>query len=140
MFLPRRNPAALTSCRVNHHIAIWTTAAIFSAVHFQFFGFWPRLILGALFGYLYYSSGSLWVNSFAHAFNNWVVVISAWLVNRGLIADDIELLGVKGPVAWLWLAGSLIATLVFICFFWKRLLSPKESCLNTSNKSKSKNG
>ncbi|MDE5813952.1 MAG: CPBP family intramembrane metalloprotease, partial [Muribaculaceae bacterium] len=43
----------LTYCKVNHHVAIWTTAIVFSALHFQFFGFVPRVLLGALFGYLY---------------------------------------------------------------------------------------
>ena len=30
------------------HVAIWITAFIFSAIHVQFFGFIPRLLLGAL--------------------------------------------------------------------------------------------
>jgi membrane protease YdiL (CAAX protease family) len=34
----------------NHHVAIWVTAFIFSAFHMQFFGFVPRILLGALFG------------------------------------------------------------------------------------------
>ena len=37
----------------NPHVAIWVTAFIFSAIHMQFFGFFPRLFLGAAFGYIY---------------------------------------------------------------------------------------
>ena len=36
---------------LNIHVAIWVSAAIFSAIHMQFYGFVPRLLLGALFGY-----------------------------------------------------------------------------------------
>ena len=36
----------------NKHVAIWTAAIIFSAVHLQFYGFIPRMLLGAFFGYL----------------------------------------------------------------------------------------
>jgi CAAX protease family protein len=40
-------------------IGILVTAAIFSAVHGQFLGFIPRMILGAVLGALYWYSGSL---------------------------------------------------------------------------------
>ena len=36
----------------NIHIGIWVSAFLFSAIHFQFFGFLPRLLLGAGFGYM----------------------------------------------------------------------------------------
>lgn len=59
----------------NIHIGIILTAVIFSAIHLQFFGFLPRLMLGALLGYLFVWSKSLWVPIAAHAFNNALVVI-----------------------------------------------------------------
>jgi membrane protease YdiL (CAAX protease family) len=61
------------------HISIWASAFIFSAIHFQFFGFVPRLLLGALFGYLYFWSGNLLVPIFAHFFNNAFSVIMYYL-------------------------------------------------------------
>lgn len=85
----------LVTCRINPHIAIWTSAVIFSAAHFQFFGFVPRLLLGAFFGYLYWWSGSIWVNAFAHALNNSLVIISNWCINRGVISEDFDMLGVS---------------------------------------------
>ena len=54
----------------NIHLSIWLAAIIFSAIHLQFYGFVPRLLLGALFGYLYYWSGSLLIPMFAHFVNN----------------------------------------------------------------------
>ena len=51
----------------NKHVAILLTAFIFSAIHMQFSGILPRFILGAVLGYLFYSSGSLWLSAVAHA-------------------------------------------------------------------------
>ncbi|WP_235324585.1 CPBP family intramembrane glutamic endopeptidase [Pedobacter lusitanus] len=52
----------------NPHVAIWISAFIFSAIHLQFFGFFPRLFLGAAFGYIYLWTGSLWYAMLAHFF------------------------------------------------------------------------
>ena len=63
----------------NSHFSIWLAAIVFSLLHFQFFGFVPRLLLGAVFGYLLVWTGSLWVPIIAHAINNSVVVISSYI-------------------------------------------------------------
>lgn len=57
------------------HAAVWITAAIFSAVHFQMYGFLPRLLLGALLGYLVIWTGSLWTSILAHLFNNCLAIV-----------------------------------------------------------------
>ena len=62
----------------NPHVAIWISAFIFSAIHVQFFGFFPRMILGAAFGYIYFWTGSLWYTMFAHFLNNAFSVCQAW--------------------------------------------------------------
>ena len=54
----------------NIHVGIWLSAIFFSALHLQFYGFFPRVLLGALFGYLFYWSGNLIVPMFAHFINN----------------------------------------------------------------------
>ncbi len=54
----------------NVHGAIWLTGFIFSAIHFQFYGLVPRMLLGVLFGYLYYWSGNLALPMLAHFVNN----------------------------------------------------------------------
>lgn len=68
----------LASGPLSPHVAIWLTALIFSAFHMQFYGFFPRLLLGAYFGYLLWWSRSLWVPVMIHAFNNGIVVYSTW--------------------------------------------------------------
>lgn len=60
------------------HAAIWITAFIFSAIHLQFYGFLPRLLLGAIFGYLFYWSGSVWLPIAAHFLNNVIPITIAW--------------------------------------------------------------
>lgn len=78
----------------NKHLAIWSAAFIFSAVHLQFFGFFPRLLMGAYFGYLVVWSGSLRLSMFAHALNNSLVVLNFWLLNRNLnFGTDLNHLG-----------------------------------------------
>lgn len=58
------------------HVTIWITAILFSAFHMQFYGFLPRLLLGAYFGYLLYWSRSIWLPVFAHFINNAFAVIA----------------------------------------------------------------
>ncbi len=75
---------------MNVHTAIWTTAIIFSALHFQFYGFIPRVLIGAFFGYLILWSGAIWLPIFAHALNNSLVVISTWVCSRNSLNFDIN--------------------------------------------------
>jgi membrane protease YdiL (CAAX protease family) len=74
----------------NVHVAIWVSAFIFSAIHTQFFGFVPRMLLGALFGYLYYWSGNLLIPMFAHFFNNAFGVVALYLEHQKLIDVNME--------------------------------------------------
>jgi len=74
----------------NIHVAIWTTAILFSAFHLQFFGFVPRMVLGALFGYLYYWSGNLLMPMFAHFVNNGFSVVMLYLNQNGVVDMDME--------------------------------------------------
>ncbi|WP_128547856.1 CPBP family intramembrane glutamic endopeptidase [Larkinella soli] len=74
----------------NPHLAVWIAALIFSAIHVQFYGFIPRTLLGALFGYLYVWSGNLWVPILAHFVNNGFTVLMVWLYRRQMVSIDIE--------------------------------------------------
>jgi membrane protease YdiL (CAAX protease family) len=61
------------------HSAIWFTSILFSAIHLQFYGFIPRLILGLSFGYLYFWGRTLWLPVIAHFVNNAVVVTAEYV-------------------------------------------------------------
>lgn len=60
----------------NHHIVIWSAAIVFSAFHMQFYGFLPRMLLGAYFGYLLYWGRNIWIPVLAHFVNNAFAVFS----------------------------------------------------------------
>lgn len=59
----------------NLHLAVWFSAFLFSMIHMQFMGFLPRLVLGALLGYLAAGSASLWSSILAHLLNNTLAFI-----------------------------------------------------------------
>lgn len=81
----------LSSGSINYHAAIWLTAFLFSAFHIQFFGFFPRLLLGAFFGYLLYWSGSILLTALMHAINNSIVVYSMWQSNISPEVNDTDI-------------------------------------------------
>lgn len=74
----------------NVHVGIWVAAALFSAIHVQFLGFFPRMLLGALFGYLYLWSGNLWVPILAHFVNNGFTVLMVYLHQQKMTTMNIE--------------------------------------------------
>lgn len=63
----------------NVHLGIWIAAILFSALHMQFYGFLPRMMLGVLFGYLFVWSGSLLLPMLCHLINNGTAVIYAYV-------------------------------------------------------------
>lgn len=96
----------------NPHVAIWVSAIIFSAIHVQFFGFFPRLFLGAAFGYLYFWTGSIWYAVFAHFLNNaYAVIVAFYLQKQNLPLHDSDDLG----IAWY---GYLISAILTLALFW----------------------
>lgn len=74
----------------NGHTAVWLTAILFSAFHFQFFGFLPRMMLGVLFGYMYYWSRNLWFPVLAHFLNNGFTLVMIYLFHLGVVPTNIE--------------------------------------------------
>ncbi len=75
----------------SEHVAVWITAIVFSAIHLQFLGFIPRLILGLLFGYLFLWGGTLWLPILAHFINNAIPVIGTHVQAFDKIAASPEL-------------------------------------------------
>jgi membrane protease YdiL (CAAX protease family) len=86
----------LIECFKNKHVGIWIGAALFSAFHMQFYGFVPRMLMGAYLGYLFSWSGSLWPGILAHFLNNGMAVFLVWLSNRGVISSDADKIGSEG--------------------------------------------
>lgn len=81
--------------RINKHAAIWLSAVIFSVIHLQFYGFLPRMLLGAAFGYMAMWSGSLWLPILAHFINNAIAVIAFFITEKQNLTIDIDNIGIK---------------------------------------------
>ena len=101
----------------NHHVAIWLSAAIFSFIHFQFFGFFPRLLLGAFFGYLYVWNRNIWIPIVAHLFNNGWTLSMHYMYQQKQIDINPEKMSEITP--W-W---SMLISLALVVFYIRRLHS-----------------
>lgn len=102
--------------RLSPHLAIWLTAIIFSAIHMQFYGFVPRMLMGALFGYMMVWTGSLWVPMLMHFVNNGMAVLLYFIANRAhWDMDKVDAIG-AGNTLWLGIV-SLVLTVVGIYMF-----------------------
>jgi uncharacterized protein len=77
----------------NAHWGIVISAFIFSAIHIEFYGFFPRWILGIMFGYFLLWSGSIWLPILAHFINNGVAVITYYLISNGTINEKMADIG-----------------------------------------------
>jgi membrane protease YdiL (CAAX protease family) len=98
------------------HVAIWCTAILFSAVHMQFYGFLPRMLMGALFGYALVWTGNLWVPILMHFTNNAMAVLLYFVSMR--MNWDMKMIDAIGTNDTLWLGVvSLVITLVGIYAF-----------------------
>jgi len=106
----------LQSIMSNPHIAIMITAFVFSAIHMQFFGFFPRFLLGILLGYLFYFSKNLWMSVLAHFINNALAVLlmySAFANKLNADITKIENTEISFVLAFL----SVLIVLFFIYLF-----------------------
>ncbi|HMJ69868.1 MAG TPA: CPBP family intramembrane glutamic endopeptidase [Cyclobacteriaceae bacterium] len=103
----------------NHHAAIWVTAIFFSALHLQFYGFFPRMLLGALFGYMYYWSGNLIVPVFAHFVNNLFAVSMIYFGLSDLPGME------ENPTSLPWYAVALSSAVCFAMIYYFRSIQPK---------------
>ena len=103
--------------KMNPHVAIILSAAIFSFIHFQFYGFLPRMLLGILMGYMFYITNSLWTSMLMHFVNNGATVVLYYLNNIGVI-EDAESFGETQNV--LIIAVSAMITIGLIVWSWKK--------------------
>ena len=101
----------IKTCK-NAHVGIIIASAIFSFIHFDFYAFIPRLVLGMLLGYMFYYSRSIWVSMFMHFVNNATAVVIYYLNNIGVTNVDVETFGQTQ------LLPLLISIALMIVLFW----------------------
>jgi hypothetical protein len=97
----------------NKHTAIWITAFIFSAIHMQFYGFIPRMLMGAMFGYIFVWTGCLWVPVLMHFVNNGLAVLAFYFFGQNSSADTIG----TGATWWLGVISLMITSLGLLIFY-----------------------
>ena len=97
------------------HLSIWITAFLFSAIHLQFLGFFPRFLIGAMFGYLMVWSGSIWLPIVAHFVNNAAAVLLSYFILDGRIDRSIESIGAnEGQESMLLISCAALALLLYV--------------------------
>lgn len=74
----------------SRHVGVWLAAALFSAVHLQFFGFVPRFLLGLVLGYLYEWSGSILVPMAAHFTQNAFQLVLLYLAQAHYLPSSFD--------------------------------------------------
>jgi len=98
----------------NIHWGILIAAILFSGMHMQFYGFLPRFILGVLFGYLFFWSGSIWVPITAHFVNNTTAILVYYLYPESQ-TEKIENFGAtEGTYIFL-----IISSLIVFYLLWQ---------------------
>jgi len=99
----------------NPWVGIVLASIIFSAIHFQFYGFLPRVLLGMLFGWLAHRSGSILPGMVAHFLNNAGAAITLWIT--GSMTEDVF------PLEW-WTVLLSLGLTVGAVWAYDRLLKP----------------
>jgi uncharacterized protein len=103
----------------NAHWGIFISSFIFTLIHFQFYGLFPRWILGMVFGYLYLWSGSIWAPILAHFINNSFAVLGYFMVSKGSIGKESLDAGSTTDA----FPYTVMSTIIFIaaCYYFNRL-------------------
>ena len=119
----------LVKCLNKPHLAIFMGAFLFSLLHFQFYGFLPRFILGLVLGYMYYYTNNLWYPVLFHFVNNGLQVFLVWAGIISLDSQADELL----PNMPVWLVLPALALFVFSGWWFKQQASKVQTPVNDGN-------
>ncbi len=115
------------------HIAIWCSAILFSAIHLQFYGFVPRMLMGALFGYMLVWTGSLWIPILMHFTNNAMAVILYFVALRqGWNMDKVDAIGTNDTL-WLGVVSMVITIVGIYAFRRSTTMSNASSRISSGN-------
>ena len=102
----------------SYHAGIWISAFLFSAMHFQFFGFFPRMLLGAVLGYLLVYSGNIIYPMIGHFINNFSSLGIAYLIQHNMISENIDTIGANNE--WLYILPSLVISGFLFYLLWRK--------------------
>jgi membrane protease YdiL (CAAX protease family) len=103
----------------NKHAGVWIAAFIFSFIHFQFYGFLPRFLLGLFFGYLLVWSSCIWVPVTGHFINNGVAVLYYHFASEPMGETNMDKLGTVKEFNYV-LYLSIASTAILLAFIYMR--------------------
>lgn len=103
----------------SRHVGIWLAAAIFSAIHVQFFGFVPRFVLGLVLGYLYEWSGNILVSMAAHFTQNAFQLILLYLAQGKQLPASLDPDATQ-PLPWAAVLVSAVLTAGLLSWLHQR--------------------
>ncbi len=97
--------------------AVVISSLIFSAIHFSWYGFIPRFMLGMLLGTVFYLTGNIWYSIGMHFVNNLLAVLSLYYMHiqgKEAIIQDTS--------TFPWWTGLLAIGVIFVLLreIWKR--------------------
>ncbi len=109
----------------NVFLGILITSILFSAIHFSFFGFLPRVGLGMVLGYVFYFGRNIWLNILMHFFYNGMIVTQLYLASiRGKNIE--KTMDENMPIWW-----GLLA--IFAVVYLLQALKKETTILHTAN-------
>ncbi|RSK46549.1 CPBP family intramembrane glutamic endopeptidase [Hymenobacter perfusus] len=114
----------------SRHVGIWLAATIFSAIHFQFFGFFPRLVLGLVLGYLYEWSGNILVPMAAHFAQNAFQLVLLYAQQQEWSSSDFDPDSTEA-LPWYLVLLSLGACAVGLWYLHRQMRAPRADALPT---------
>lgn len=107
---------------INVHLAIWLTGFLFSLFHFQILGFFPRMLLGVIFGYMAYWSGSLIPCMIAHFTNNAMSAVAYFFSKNETNAESVLDVDYQPPI-WVGLLGiATLSGLMYLFYYYARVV------------------
>jgi len=115
----------LTEWTTNKHVGVWIAAFIFSFIHFQFYGFLPRFLLGLYFGYLLVWTSCIWVPVTGHFINNGVAVLYYHFSTKPMGETNMDKLGTSKEYNYV-LYISIISTVLLLIFTYMKEKEKKE--------------
>ena len=102
-------------------LAILIVSILFSAVHFSYYGFLPRMFLGIVLGFIYYYTGSLWLSVLAHFANNAFAVSQFYFSNSASVRQAAQ---ENTPLSFVYL-GIVALPFIVVLIMVLRRISPQ---------------
>lgn len=109
------------------HGAVWIASLLFSLIHLQFYGFFPRVILGALLGYLFLYTRNLWIPIGVHFINNATVIIIHYFWGDNPWVQGMEEMEITVTFALVALLSTLFTILLFRNYLKRNARAEKHS-------------